>query len=159
MTSEPKNNPNQSRRSFLKFTALAAAATITPANMEAQAPTATQHASTKDARLASPVTLASILQGTDSTPSFSRGNTLPIAARPFGMAHWTLQTTPNTPWMFQPSQRRIQGFRSTHQLSPWLGDYGHATFMPICGAPNLDFGARAASYRPEDSVLSPHTCR
>jgi putative alpha-1,2-mannosidase len=59
--------------------------------------------------------------------------------------------------MFQASQRRIQGFRSTHQLSPWLGDYGHATFMPICGAPNLDFGARAASYRPEDSVLSPHT--
>ena len=157
MTSEPKNNPNQSRRSFLQFTALAAAATITPANMEAQAPTVTQHASTKDARLASPVTLASILQGTDSTPSFSRGNTLPIAARPFGMAHWTLQTTPNTPRMFQPSQRRIQGFRSTHQLSPWLGDYGHATFMPICGAPNLDFGARAASYRPEDSVLSPHT--
>jgi predicted alpha-1,2-mannosidase len=127
------------------------------ANLEAEGPTVTQYASTKDARLANPVTLVSILQGTDSTPVFSRGNTLPIAARPFGMAHWTLQTTPNTPWMFQPGQRRIQGFRSTHQLSPWLGDYGHATFLPICGAPDLDYGARATSYRPEDSILSPHT--
>ncbi len=125
--------------------------------MEAETPTVTQHASTKDERIASPVTLVSILQGTDSTRYFSRGNTLPIAARPFGMAHWTLQTTPNTPWMFQPGQRRIQGFRSTHQLSPWLGDYGHATFLPISGAPNLEYGSRSSSYRPEDSILSPHT--
>lgn len=147
-----------SRRSFLKSTGLAAAAVMVPAaaSMEAQTPTVTQHASAKDARLASPVTLVNILQGTDSTPAYSRGNTLPIAARPFGMAHWTLQTTPGTPWMFQPGQRRIQGFRSTHQLSPWLGDYGHATFLPICGAPNLDYGPRASSYRPEDSLLSPH---
>jgi predicted alpha-1,2-mannosidase len=160
-----------SRRSFLKTTGLAAAAAIAPAatkleaqqhtQHEDQGPTVTQHAATKEASLTSPVTLVSILQGTDSTPSFSRGNTLPIAARPFGMAHWTLQSTPGTPWMFQPGQRRIQGFRSTHQLSPWLGDYGHATFLPICGTPEpetgLDYGPRATSYRPEDSVLSPHS--
>jgi hypothetical protein len=132
---ESKDTLNTSRRSFLKFTGLAAGAVITPGakNLEADAPTIAQHASTKDARAASPVTLVNILQGTDSTPAFSRGNTLPIAARPFGMAHWTLQSTPNTPWMFQPGQRRIQAFRSTHQLSPWLSDYGHATFLPICG--------------------------
>jgi predicted alpha-1,2-mannosidase len=157
--SESKKSLGPSRRSFLKSTGLAAAAVMAPAAIgaEAQAPTVTQHASTKGASLASPVTLVNILQGTDSTPAFSRGNTLPIAARPFGMAHWTLQTTPNTPWMFQPGQRRIQGFRSTHQLSPWLGDYGHATFLPICGSPNLDYAPRASSYRPEDSLLSPHT--
>lgn len=157
--SESKNPLEPSRRSFLKSTGFAAAAAMAPVAMgsEVRAPTVTQHASTKGARLASPVTLVNILQGTDSTPSFSRGNTLPITARPFGMAHWTLQTTPSTPWMFQPGQRRIQGFRSTHQLSPWLGDYGHATFLPVCGTPNLDYGPRATSYRPEDSLLSPHT--
>ena len=157
--SELKSLQATSRRSFLKSTALTAGAALAPvaACLEAQTPTVAQHASTKDARPASPVTLVSILQGTDSTPSFSRGNTLPIAARPFGMAHWTLQTTPNSPWMFQPGERRIQGFRSTHQLSPWLGDYGHATFLPVCGAPELDYGSRASSYRPEDSLLSPHT--
>lgn len=159
MISESKNPLGTSRRSFLKSTGLAAAAAITPAaiSMEAETPTVTQHASAKDERITSPVTLVSILQGTDSTQYFSRGNTLPIAARPFGMAHWTLQTTPNTPWMFQPGQRRIQGFRSTHQLSPWLGDYGHATFLPVSGAPNLNYDSRSSSYRPEDSILSPHT--
>ncbi len=159
--SESKRSMDSNRRSFLKSTGLAAVAAISHSagGLEAQAPTVTQHASANEVRPASPVTLVSILQGTDSTPSFSRGNTLPIAALPFGMAHWTLQSTPNTPWMFQPGQRRIQGFRSTHQLSPWLGDYGHATFLPICGAPNLDYGPRATSYRPEDSVLSPHTMR
>jgi predicted alpha-1,2-mannosidase len=125
--------------------------------LEAQSPTVTQEASTKDARPASPVTLVSILQGTDSTVVFSRGNTLPISARPFGMAHWTLQSEPGTPWMFQPGERRIQGFRSTHQLSPWLSDYGYATFLPITGGPKLEYAARATSYRPEDSTLSPHT--
>ena len=156
--SESKICQETSRRSFLKSAGFAAVASVSPGAMdlEAQAPSIAQHASTKGARPASPVTLVSILQGTDSTPAFSRGNTLPIAARPFGMAHWTLQTTPNSPWMFQPGQRRIQGFRSTHQLSPWLGDYGHATFLPVCGNPELDYGSRAASYRPEDSVLSPH---
>jgi predicted alpha-1,2-mannosidase len=148
-----------SRRSFLKTTGLAATAAIASPKMEMEAPppTPVQHASAKGESLTSPVTLVNILQGTDSTPYFSRGNTLPIAARPFGMAHWTIQTTPNTPWMFQPGQRRIQGFRATHQLSPWLGDYGHATFLPICGSPGVDYGARASSYRPEDSTLSPHT--
>ncbi len=122
-----------SRRFFLRSTAFAAAAAMAPAapELSAQAPTMAQHAATKGARLASPVTLVSILQGPDSTPAFSHGNTLPVAARPFGMAHWTLQTKLKLSWMFQPGQRRIQGFRSTHQLTPSLGDYGHATFLPV----------------------------
>jgi len=73
------------------------------------------------------------------------------------MAHWTLQSHANTPWMFHPSVRRIQGLRSTHQLSPWLDDYGHAMFMPFCGETHPDPGARASSYRPEDAKLHPHS--
>ena len=106
---------------------------------------------------ASPVSLVNLFQGNDSTPVFSRGNTLPIAARPFGMAHWTLQSHANTPWMFQPGERRIQGLRSTHQLSPWLGDYGYATFLPFCGAIKPEPASRASSYRPESAKLSPHS--
>ena len=41
---------------------------------------------------ASPVTCVNILQGTDSHFGFSRGNTLPLIARPFGMTHWCPQT-------------------------------------------------------------------
>jgi putative alpha-1,2-mannosidase len=101
----------------------------------------------------------SVYWGTDSTHSFSRGNTLPIASRPFGMVHWTLQSGADTPWMFQPGERRIQGFRSTHQLSPWLSDYGHAAFLPFCGEINPDSSKRASSYRPEDATFAPHSLR
>ena len=54
-------------------------------------------------------------------------------------------------------ERRIQGFRSTHQLSPWLADYGQAVFLPFSGDGSTDLvsdpGARAASYRPEDARI------
>ena len=99
------------------------------------------------------------MQGTDSNYYFSRGNALPIAAMPFGMAHWTLQSRSGTPWMFQPGDRRIQGFRCTHQLSPWLSDYGHAIFLPFSGEPKLEPDARSSSYRPEEAELRPYALR
>ena len=105
------------------------------------------------------VDLVNLLQGTDSTPEFSRGNTLPIAAMPFGMAHWTIESAAGTPWMFHPGARRIQGFRCTHQLSPWLGDYGYASFLPVRGEVKLGAKARASSYRPEEARMSPHSLR
>lgn len=104
-----------------------------------------------------PADLVNILQGTRSTPVFSHGNTLPIAALPFGMAHWTIQTNTNTPWMFQPWARRIQGFRCTHQLSPWLGDYGHAIFLPFRGTVKGEPAARASSYIPDEAKLTPYS--
>jgi putative alpha-1,2-mannosidase len=93
----------------------------------------------------------------DSSPEFSRGGTLPIAALPFGMAHWTLQSDAGTPWMFHPRDRRIQGLRCTHQLSTWLGDYGYATFLPICGDVHPEAAKRASSYPPESAKLTPYS--
>jgi putative alpha-1,2-mannosidase len=157
------------RRSFLKSSGLAVGAAIvgggTAEAVEAEASanaavlkaTATEFIVAGAASEDGLVSLVSLFQGTDSTYAFSRGNTLPIAARPFGMAHWTLQSYERSPWMFVPGERRIQGFRLTHQLSPWLGDYGHAVFLPVCGETKLDAGARASSYRPEDAKLLPHS--
>ncbi len=147
------------RRSFLKVSSLAA---LGAALVEADAQTepATASASTSHSTSAHDlVGLVNVLQGTDSNHSFSHGNTLPIAALPFGMAHWTLQSRGGTPWMFQPEDRRIQGFRCTHQLSPWLSDYGHAIFMPFNGESKPAAEPRSSSYRPEDAVLSPHSFR
>jgi predicted alpha-1,2-mannosidase len=148
------------RRLFLKASGLAAIDLAL--NSKANSETTTNSAfpdNKQDEPLAAgnPVDFVNVLQGTDSTRVFSRGNTLPIAALPFGMAHWTLQSCSDSPWMFQPGDRRIQGFRLTHQLSPWLGDYGHATFLPFCGGINAEPGSRASSYRPESAKLSPHT--
>jgi predicted alpha-1,2-mannosidase len=157
------SNAGTSRRNFLKTTGLAAIGSTLLGEKSAQAADATASVSTDETPNAHPqqfksaVDAVNILQGTDSTPAFSRGNTLPIAALPFGMAHWTLQSQANTPWMFSPSVRRIQGLRCTHQLSPWLDDYGHAVFLPFCGEVNPDPGARASSYRPEDARLTPYS--
>jgi predicted alpha-1,2-mannosidase len=57
--------------------------------------------------------------------------------------------------MFDPNTRRIQGFRCTHQLSPWLNDYGYAVFLPVVGSPKPDAESRSSSWRPEDAVLRP----
>src|SRR5579875_2712197 len=123
------------RRGFLKDSGLAIDATA----IGAAAPSASQAPALPSpaiAEAAEPgIDAANPLQGTNSTFSFSGGNTLPIAARPFGMAHWTIQSAEDTPRMFDPWARRIQGFRCTHQLSPWLADYAYASFLPISGQP------------------------
>jgi predicted alpha-1,2-mannosidase len=158
MVSKPtKESLPFDRRSFLKASGLAIGAAVVGTETSEAFPAGTSVEAANPSVVSNPVSLVHLLQGADSTQTFSRGNTLPIAARPFGMAHWTLQSHANTPWMFQPGERRIQGFRSTHQLSPWLGDYGHAVFMPFCGVVNPEAAARASSYRPEEATLSPHS--
>ena len=150
-----------SRRDFLKASGLAAfGTTVVTAELKGQS----IESSTRTAAAANPdptdlAAHVNILQGTDSNYYFSRGNALPIAAMPFGMAHWTLQSRSGTPWMFQPGDRRIQGLRCTHQLSPWLSDYGHAIFLPFSGEPKLEPDARSSSYRPEEAELHPYALR
>ena len=83
------------------------------------------------------------LQGTASDREYSTGNTLPIAARPFGMHHWSLQTAgPN--WFFHPAHRKVWGVRLTHQPSPWIGDYGSLLITAFTG-PVLEAVADQAS--------------
>lgn len=96
------------------------------------------------------------LQGTASTRLFSKGNTLPIVAMPFGMAHWALQSNDQRGWFFQPQDERLQGVRCTHQLSPWLGDYGYATILPFSGEAQAGPSERASSYRPHELEIFPH---
>lgn len=96
------------------------------------------------------------LQGTDSVPSFSRGNTLPLVSRPFGMAHWSPQTSEKERWFFTPAKHELIGVRATHQPSPWMNDYGHFTVMAQTGEPALGAAARASAYHAEDLTVHPH---
>jgi predicted alpha-1,2-mannosidase len=149
----------QSRRGFLKASSLAAVgAALADIDAQANEPGAAGQGAGA-VQSSDLVSLVNVLQGTDSNYYFSHGNTLPIAALPFGMAHWTLQSRSNTAWMFQPADRRIQGFRCTHQLSPWLSDYGHAVFMPFSGDPKPEADARSSSFRPEEALFAPHSLR
>lgn len=150
------------RRTFLRTSALAAAGTALEPGLEARsAPDRRNGESGQPGNSAATSALDSVnvLQGTDSTRVFSRGNTLPIAALPFGMAHWTIQSQSNSAWMFHPRDRRFQGFRCTHQLSPWLSDYGQAAFMPVSGEPGAGAESRSCSWRPEKAQLRPYSFR
>jgi predicted alpha-1,2-mannosidase len=148
------------RRSFLKGSSLALAAStvgVHPLGAAAESDLSASGSSQESGKSSESVLAANPLQGTNSSFRFSRGNTLPIAARPFGMAHWTIQSTEDSAWMFDPWNRRIQGFRCTHQLSPWLSDYGYAVFLPVAGNPKPSAQARSSSWRPERSTLAPHS--
>lgn len=96
------------------------------------------------------------LQGTWSHYQFSTGNTLPIMAMPYGMAHWTLQTDNVRGWFFNPLTPKIQGLRCTHQPSPWMGDYGAFTILPQVGKRLLSCTKRATAYRLDKSTIKPH---
>ncbi len=91
------------------------------------------------------------LQGTDSHHGFSKGNTLPLAALPFGMNHWSAQTSEGR-WFFSPHDKKLQGVRCTHQPSPWMADYGHFVVMANTGVErHLSPTRRSRAYRGEFS--------
>ena len=71
---------------------------------------------------------------TANQPNFSNGNCQPYTGVPFGMNYFAPQTTDqNGSWWFHPDDRVFQGYRLTHQPSPWMGDFSHMLFTPING--------------------------
>ncbi|MEN6459684.1 MAG: GH92 family glycosyl hydrolase [Thermoguttaceae bacterium] len=101
-----------------------------------------------------------ILQGTDSTPDFSYGNTLPLVGTPWAMTDWTPQTcTDENAWFFRYPVHKILGFRATHQPSPWMGDYGNFVIMPETGPLVVGAEERAADYDINASVYRPDYLR
>ena len=99
-------------------------------------------------------------QGTANQHNYSNGNTLPYTAHPFGMNHFVVQTTSERgSWFFHPRDRNFEGFRLTHQPSPWMGDFQNFLLTPVSGAMNLKHRTTwhtNSSYRPEEAVYQPH---
>ncbi len=148
--------PPTSRRGFIRFAGTSAAgAILSPKAAHAQPQSPSTLPNTAPSTT-TPLAHVNLLQGTNSTGSFSRGNTLPLVALPHGMAHWTIQSQEDTSWFFRPADNRCQGLRCTHQLSPWLPDYGYATFLPFTGNPDADASRRSSSYRADQLILAPH---
>lgn len=93
----------------------------------------------------SPVDYVNPLIGTQSTFDFSTGNTYPAIARPWGMNFWTPQTGKmGNGWTYSYTEKKICGFKQTHQPSPWINDYGQLSIMPVVGAPEFDADKRAS---------------
>ena len=97
-----------------------------------------------------------ILQGTDSTWRFSRGNTLPLTQLPFGMNAFAPQNTGIDPWWFSPHARTVEGIRLTHQPSPWIGDFGTMLLAPQADVALDHFYDPWTHFRRAESALEPN---
>ena len=85
--------------------------------------------------------------GTKSDFDISNGNTYPAVAHPWGMNFWTPQTEPHdSRWIYKYDNTAINGFRCTHQPSPWMGDYGAFSLMPEVGELIIDEEKRALNF-------------
>lgn len=99
------------------------------------------------------------LQGTNSTYELSWGNTYPTTAVPYPMNSWSLQTGKNGDgWKYQYSATTIRGFQPTHQCSPWVGDYGVFSLMPVSELV-VDESKRATPFSHDKEIAKPHYYR
>lgn len=103
-----------------------------------------------------PVDYVNPLVGTLSKRSLSTGNTYPAIAMPWGMNFWVPQTGEmgNT-WSYVYIDDKIIGFKQTHQPSPWIGDYGQFSVMPVTGH-KIGQQERASWYSHKAEVATPY---
>ncbi len=95
--------------------------------------------------------------GTQSDFELSNGNTYPAVAHPWGMNFWTPQTgTHDDRWIYKYDANSINGFRCTHQPSPWMGDYGAFSIMPEVGELILDEKTRGLKYYHTSEISLPN---
>jgi len=103
------------------------------------------------------VDLANPLMGSDSEFKLSNGNTYPAIARPWGMNFWAPMTAEyGNGWFYAYDAYQINGFRQTHQPSPWINDYAAFSVMPVVGAPKFRIEERASWFSHKTEVAKPH---
>lgn len=97
------------------------------------------------------------LMGTDSKPSLSNGNTFPAIGLPWGMNLWTPQTgRMGDGWAYQYTADKINGFKQTHQPSPWMNDYGAFAIMPVTGKIRFSEKDRASWFSHKAEISKPY---
>lgn len=105
----------------------------------------------------SPADLVNPLMGTDSKPSLSNGNTYPSVCVPWGMNLWTPQTgRMGSGWAYQYGADKINGFKQTHQPSPWMNDYGQFALMPSTGRTKFIEAERASWFSHKAETARPY---
>lgn len=97
------------------------------------------------------------LMGTQSKPSLSNGNTYPAIGLPWGMNIWTPQTGKmGDGWAYTYDADKINGFKQTHQPSPWMNDYGAFAIMPGIGKIKFKEDERASWFSHKAEVAKPY---
>lgn len=117
-------------------------------------------------RLAHLADYVSTTRGTNSSGSFSRGNTFPATAVPNGFNFWTPVTNAGSQdWLYEYARKNnadnlptLQAFSASHEPSPWMGDRQTFQVMPsaAAGTPNASRTARALPFHHENETATPH---
>ena len=114
-------------------------------------------ASMKGQSYDTPVDYVNILMGTQSEFSLSNGNTYPAVALPWGMNFWTPQTRKiGDGWQYAYTDNKLNGFKQTHQPSPWMNDYGQFSIFPMVNRMEFDQEKRASWYSHKAEVAKPY---
>jgi len=104
-----------------------------------------------------PLNYVNTLMGSDSEKMLSNGNTYPAIALPWGMNFWTPQTSEmGDGWVYSYDANKIQGFKQTHQPSPWINDYGQFSLFPLTGELKIEGDKRASWFSHKAEIAKPH---
>jgi predicted alpha-1,2-mannosidase len=97
------------------------------------------------------------LMGTQSKYDLSNGNTYPAIALPWGMNFWTPQTGKmGDGWQYTYDAYKINGFKQTHQPSPWMNDYGQFAIMPVTGHLKVSQNGRQSWFSHKTEIVKPY---
>jgi len=108
-------------------------------------------------KITNPVEWINPLMGTDSKPDLSNGNTYPTIALPWGMNFWTPQTgRMGDGWVYTYTADKINGFKQTHQPSPWMNDHGQFAIMPVTGSLKFKQTERASWFSHKAETVKPY---
>jgi len=108
-------------------------------------------------KLPSLVDYVNPLMGSDSKYELSNGNTYPAIALPWGMNTWTPQTGKiGDGWQYTYAANKINGFKQTHQPSPWMNDYGQFAIMPVTGHLKVTQNGRASWFSHKAEIAKPY---
>ena len=96
--------------------------------------------------------------GTDNRYLYSNGNTLPYTGAPMAMNYFVVQSdSASGSFFFNPNHKSFEGYRLTHQPSPWMGDFSRLLFLPVTDVKSTDeIVFFQTSYRPTESTFNPH---
>nr|WP_294944519.1 GH92 family glycosyl hydrolase [uncultured Mucilaginibacter sp.] len=108
-------------------------------------------------KITDPVEWINPLMGTQSKYDLSNGNTYPAIALPWGMNFWTPQTGKmGDGWQYTYDAYKINGFKQTHQPSPWMNDYGQFAIMPATGKLNVTQNGRQSWFSHKTEIAKPY---
>jgi predicted alpha-1,2-mannosidase len=108
-------------------------------------------------KITDPVEWINPLMGTQSKYDLSNGNTYPAIALPWGMNFWTPQTGKmGDGWQYTYDAYKINGFKQTHQPSPWMNDYGQFAIMPATGKLKVTQNGRQSWFSHKTEIAKPY---